>query len=193
MAEIKIKHRIFEVVSEEKDDTFLATYKGKTYDVIKFEPKTVEGDQIVFAAKRLDSSGVKTPKLFLVDKKGGYVVREHIEGKTVMDMIVEGDLPDEVYRQLFINEYMAKIHHMTLNYEIDKWVMVDDTLYYIYPMFILYDEEKDLVKKYLKLWFPTKELLQFLGQKGLTFGKNRLKDEYTTNKEMVLMAVKYYR
>ena len=193
MSEIKIKHRIFEKVKDLSNESFLATYKGKTYEVLMFDYKTEAGDALMFALKRIQSAGVKAPKLFWIDKKAGYAVREYLEGESVMHYIAKQDITDDMYKQLFLNEYLAKINGMTLNYEPDKWIIVEGKLYYMLPQFIKYNEEKDLVKRYLRLWYNTKELNQFLNKNGLSYDKSRLKDELVTNKELVLLVVKYYK
>lgn len=193
MNQIKIKHRLFENVVEMEENVFSATYKGKKYTLLKFEPYTTDGDEICFSCKRIFSAGIKAPKLKWIDKKLGYIVREYVEGESVMDLIMKDNLSEEIYKQLFLNAYLAKMNGMTLNYEPDKWLFANGVLYYVYPHFIIYNEAKDLVKSYLRLWFITKELLQFASKLGLEFDKTRMKDEYTTNKEIVLMTCKYYK
>ena len=193
MSEIKIKHRIFEKVKDLSNESFLATYKGKTYEVLTFDYKTEAGDALMYALKRIQSAGVKAPKLFWIDKKAGYAVREYLEGESVMRYIANQDITDDMYKQLFLNEYLAKTNGMTLNYEPDKWIIVEGKLHYMLPQFIKYNEEKDLVKRYLRLWYNTKELNQFLNKNGLSYDKSRLKDELVTNKELVLLVVKYYK
>lgn len=193
MSEIKIKHRIFEKVKDLSKESFLATYKGKTYEVLTFDYKTEAGDALMYALKRIQSAGVKAPKLFWIDKKAGYAVREYLEGESVMRYIANQDITDDMYKQLFLNEYLAKTNGMTLNYEPDKWIVVEGKLHYMFPQFIKYNEEKDLVKRYLRLWYNTKELNQFLNKNGLSYDKSRLKDELVTNKELVLLVVKYYK
>ena len=193
MSEIKIKHRLFEIIEETGSDSFIGVYKGNEYEILKFDYHTEKGAALLYALTRIKSSGVKAPKLFWVDKKAGYIVRELLVGETVMDYIAKQDLSDDLYRQLFLNEYLAKVNQMTLNYEIDKWIIVNNTLYYTFPEFIRYNEEKDLVKRYIRLWFNTKELSQFLANHGLSYDKTRLKDELSTNKDIVLMVCKHYR
>ena len=193
MSEIKIKHRIFEKVKDLSDESFLATYKDKEYEVFKFDYKTEAGDALMYALTRIKNSGVKAPKLFLIDKKAGYAVREYLEGESVMELLSKENLPEDLYKQIFQNAYYAKVNGMTLNYEPDKWIIKDNTLYYMLPQFIIYNEEKDLVKKYLRLWFPTKELAQYLSNHNLSFDRTRLKEELATNKELVLIVCKYYR
>ena len=193
MSEIKIKHRIFEKIKDLSEDSFLATYKGQEYEVFKFDYKTEAGDALMYALNRIKNSGVKAPKLFWIDKKAGYAVREYIEGSSALDLLSKENLSEDLYNQLFRNEYLAKINGMTLNYEPDNWIIKDNTLYYILPQFIIYNEEKDLVKKYLRLWFPTKDLAQYLANRNLSFDKTRLKEELATNKELVLLVCKYYK
>ena len=193
MSEIKIKHRVFTFLEERSENSFLATHKDKTYEIFKFDYSTESGDALVYALNRIKNAGIKAPKIFLIDKKQGYAVREYLEGETVMKYISRQDLPEDFYRQIYLNQYLAKINRMTLNYEIDKWIVVDNTLYYVAPQFIMYNEEKDLVKKYIRLWFNTRELVKYLNAHGLSFDNSRLKDELATNKEIVLMACKYYK
>ena len=193
MDSIKIKHRIFEKVKDLTDDSFLATYQGQEYEVFKFDYKTEAGDALMYSLMRIKNAGIKAPKLFWIDKKAGYAVREYLQGESVMELISRENIPEDLYRQLFLNEYFAKVNKMTLNYEPDKWIIKDGTLYYMLPQFIIYNEEKDLVKKYLRLWFPTKELAQFLANHNLSFDRTRLKEELATNKEMVLMVCKFYK
>ena len=193
MSEIKIKHRIFEKVKDLTDDSFLATYKGQEYEVFKFDYKTEAGDALMYSLMRIKNAGIKAPKLFWIDKKTGYAVREYLQGESVMELISKENIPEDLYRQLFLNEYLAKVNKMTLNYEPDKWIIKDGTLYYMLPQFIIYNEDKDLVKKYLRLWFPTKELAQYLANHNLSFDRTRLKEELATNKELVLLVCKFYK
>ena len=44
----------------------------------------------------------------------------------------------------------------------------------------------------LRLWFPTKQFLSYALSKGDNFDDKRIGNEYTVNKQMALMAVKYY-
>ena len=193
MNSIKIKHRIFEKVRDLTDDSFLATYKGQEYEVFKFDYKTEVGDALMYSLMRIKNAGIKAPKLFWIDKKAGYAVREYLQCESVMELISRENIPEDLYRQLFLNEYLAKVNKMTLNYEPDKWIINNGVLYYMLPQFIIYNEDKDLVKKYLRLWFPTKELAQYLANHNLSFDRTRLKEELATNKEMVLMVCKFYK
>ena len=193
METIKIKHRLFEIVEALSEDSFKGKYKDKEYLINKFDYNTESGSAFLYAILRIKNAGVKAPKIWLVDKKAGYVVRELLDAKSVMNLISESNLEEAVFEQLFLNAYLARMNRMTLNYEPNNWVMCDKTLYYVGDSFIEYDKSKDLIEKNIRLWFPTKEAAKFLEEHNLNLDKNRIKDEYNTNKEIVLMTVKYYR
>ena len=190
---IRIKHRDFTLIENVSENSFIMEYKNKKYFVRKFVPKSEEGEELTFAMERLSVSGVRIPKLRWIDKKAGYVVSDYIEGVTVMEYLSKNEMTEDLYDQLFKNAYRAKIRGMTLNYEIDKWMISNGELVYVHPIFIIYKKEKDLVDRYLRLWFDTKELAEFMDKNGVFYDKTRIKTEYLTNKHIVLMTCKYYR
>lgn len=193
MEMVKIKHREFEIIKSISDNSFVARRKNKDYFVRKFIPKSQEGNELTYALEKISGAGIKSPKLYWIDKKLGYVVTDYVDGELMSDYLSNNDMTEELYKQLFDNAYLAKISRMTLNYEPDKWMLCNGELLYIYPMFIIYQREKDLVDRYLRLWFNTKELSKFLSELGKSYDKSRIKDEYLTNKNIVLMTCKYYR
>lgn len=193
MENIKIKRKLFEIKEEISLDMFVGEYKGKLYEICKYDPNSTEDKDLIFSIKKINSSGVKSPKLVIVDKKTGYYVREKLNGEKCSDFLAREDFTDELYEKLFKTSYVARTSQMTLNYEPDKWMIVNGELYYTYPIFIRYQKEKDLAEHYIRLWFNTKELANFLGKIGVSYDKNRIKAEYLTNKEIVLKVCKFYR
>ena len=193
METIKIKHREFVISKAISDNSYLLERKNKYFFARRFETKTQEAKELAYAIRKISTSGVKCPKLFYLDEKAGYAVYEYLEGSLMSEYLSSNDMDDNLYEQLFKNAYYAKIGGMTLDYEPDKWMKVGNALYYVYPMFIRYQKEKDLVDRYIRLWFNTKELANYMKNINVFYDKSRIKDEYSTNKEIVLMACKYYR
>ena len=193
MSIVKIKHRDFEIIEEVNENTFIANFKNKQYVLTKFEPKTHEADLLTYSFKRIDSSPIRSPRLLFTDKKAGYVVREKIDVENMADYLAEKDLPENLLDQLFKNAYFARMAVMTIDYSPLSWGVKDDELFYMGDNFIPYCKEKDLIDKYIRLWFNTRELAEFLKNNGRFYDKTRIKDEYLVNKEIVLMACKYYR
>ena len=190
---IKIKHRTFEILERLSKDNFIAERKGKQYFVRQFDPKSQEGKELVYCLKNLSSSGVKIPKLHYLDDRNGFAVSEIIIGEKMSDYLSHSDMSEELFEQLFRNAYFAKVHSMTLDYEPEWWTLVNNTLYYTRPIFIKFQKEKDLADHYIRLWFNTHELANYLAKLGISYDKSRIKDEYLTNKQVVLTVLKHYR
>ena len=148
---------------------------------------------MTYSVRKLSTSGVKTPKLYLIDDKNGYVVSEYVEAQLASDYLSENDFTEKHYENLFRTAYFARLSNLTLDYKPDKWMIKGDELIYLSPMTIRYQKEKDLVDHYIRLWFNTNELASFLGKLGKNYDKSRIKNDFSTNKEIVLMTCKYYR
>ena len=67
-----------------------------------------------------------------------------------------------------------------------------DELFYTDLFCEKYIESNDFTKNQIRLWFLSNELRDYYEKNGILFDKNRLKQEYEVNKEMVLMTCKYY-
>ena len=193
METIKICHREFQILERKENDNLILERKNKKFFARKFDYKTQEGKEMSYAMKKIATSGVKVPKLYCIDKKVGYIVSEYLEGETMLNYLSLKDMSESLCEQLFKNAYYARISGMTLNYEPDKWMLVGETLYYTYPFFIVYKKEKDLVERYIRLWFNTKELADYISNMGVYYDKSRVKSEYSVNKEIVLATCKFYR
>ena len=193
METVKIKHKEYQITQIISDDKYIGSYKDKKYLLRKFDYSSEEGKALLYNIKKLINNGVKVPKLIAVDKKAGFLVSEYIDGISAMEYLSKQDFSEDLFDQLFKINHMAKSGRMTLNYSPDKWIIREGDLYYVYPWFINYNPKEELSEKYLKLYFNTKELAEFLDKNGVFYDKSRIKDEYSTNKEMVLMTVKYYR
>ena len=188
MENIKIKHKEFEVLEIVSKDTFKGSYKNKTYLIKKYEPDSVELDML----KKLMKTTVSMPKIFKLDKKTGYVALEDVQGVLMSDYILENDFNENIYKQIFRQSYNARVAGLNLDYSLDQWLLSNDTLYYVGGYCEKYNPKNDFTKWKLREWFFTKELAQFYKNIGVLFDKKRIKEEFSVNKEMVLMTCKYY-
>lgn len=191
---IKTLFKKYEVKEQVDDSTYLVTCKNDKFLLRTFDINTEAGQDLELSLTRIKTSGIKAPKLMLFDRKKGYAIVEYIEGISVAQYISQKDLDDAIYEQLFSNAYLAKTSGATLKYEPNQWLINDaGIIYYVYPHIIKYSEEKDLVKHYISLWFNTKQLEKYLIDLGFKYDHKRIKDEYQTNKEMLLKVVKFYK
>lgn len=188
MENLRIKRKEFEVVEILSKDTFKAEFKNETYFVKKYEPRSISLDMV----KKLHKSNVCTPKIKLLDKKTGYVAFQWLDGVLISNYILDNDFNENIYKQIFKNSYMARAAGLNLDFSLDKWMLVNDTLYYVSEYCEKYDPKNDFTKFKMREWFFTSELADFYKQKGIIFDKKRIKNEFSVNKEMVLMTCKYY-
>ena len=190
---IKTFLKKYEIVEQIDEETYLATCKNKKFLLRTFDFSSEYGQELEYSLIRIKSSGIKAPKLIKFDRKNGYYLTEYIEGIDMAEYISKNELTDEIYKQLFDNAYLAKVARATLRYEPQKWILSNGIMYYVYPHVLDFDPEKDLVKRYVRLWFNTKELEKYLIENGYSYDKKRIKDEYATNKEILLKTVSFYR
>lgn len=188
MEKLRIKHKDFDVTEILSKDSFKAEFKNETYFVKKYEPDSISLDMV----KKLLKSNVSIPKVKLFDKKTGYVAFQWLDGVLVSDYILDNDFNENIYKQIFKNSYMARAAGLNLDFSLDKWMLVNDTLYYVSEYCEKYDPKNDFTKFKMREWFFTSELVDFYKQKGILFDKNRIKNQFSVNKEMVLMTCKYY-
>lgn len=188
MENLVIKHKQFEVEEIITSNTFKCIYKKYYYFVKKYEIDSIKIDML----KKIIKTNIALPKTRYIDKKTGYVVREYLSGVLMSDYILDHDFDENIYKQIFRNSFMARSASLNLDYSLDKWMLVDNVLYYVGDYCVKYNPNNDFTKGKMREWFFTKELAQFYKEMGILFDKNRIKDEFSANKEMVLMTCKYY-
>ena len=87
---------------------------------------------------------------------------------------------------------MARVVGLNLDYSLDKWMLCGDILFYASDYCEKYESKNDFTKTKIREWFLSTDLANYYEKNGVLFDKNRIKDEFSVNKEMVLMTCKYY-
>ena len=192
MNALKIKHKEFEIVEIISNNIWKCSFKNKLYIISKLDNKDVNYKETLFMFNKLKNSGVNQPKLICVDKKQGYIVREFIDGLNMFDYILDSDFDENIYKQIFLNSYYARVAGLNLDFNLKAWTLAGDKLYYTSLFSEKYDPKMDFTKKMVRLWFLSDELANYYKKSGVLLDNSRIKDENTVNKEMVLMTCKYY-
>ena len=193
METIKIKHREFEILERPSEKTLKLQRKGKVYFAKVFTNDKNGYEDFIYAKKHIYLSGVSTPKIIYADKKILTVVTEYVEGASALDALINGELDDKYYEQIFSNSFYAKMERINLDYSPEHWIMMNDKLYYLETIMMPFKKEESFTERYIRLWFYTKEFVTHLNNLGLEADSSRLNQEYETNKEIVLKTCKYYR
>ena len=192
MNTLKIKHKEYDVIELISNNIYKCSLKNKIYIISKLDVNDINYREILFMINKLKNSGVSHPKISAIDKKQGYVVREHLEGTSLFDYILDSDFDENIYKQVYLNSYYARAAGINLDFNLKAWTLVENKLYYTSLFCEKYDPNKDFTKKMVRQWFLSDELAKYYEKNGVLLDKSRIKDENTVNKEMVLMTCKYY-
>lgn len=192
MNTIIAKHKEFEINEIISNNIYKCSYKNKFYIAYKLDVNNINYKENLALMTKLCHSAVKQPKLFLIDKKQGYVVKEFVNGRSIFDFILDNDFNENIYKKVFLNSYYARIAGINLSFDLKSWLITDDELYYNDIFCEKYNLNKDFTKGEIRKWFLSAELAEYYKNNGILMDKNRIKDEFTVNKEMVLLTCKYY-
>ena len=192
MENIKIGFKTFEIIEEIKENTYKAKRKNKLYYVRIFPNDANSCLNYLESHKKFNNTGVKHPKVVALDKKKLIVISEFIDGPTVQELLIKSDLDEKIYEKIFLMTYLARANREALNYDPELYRFDGEELYYMGTDLYPYKDELKFVDKGIKLWFYTKEFNQLITEKGLAGNKDRIKQDFAINKEIVLMTCKYY-
>ncbi len=193
METIKIKNKTFEILEQITEKTFKISYKGKVFFLKRFVEGSLELENFSKKSRELKISGVSIPKVRRIDKKNNLVVMDYIPGPTALDVLAHQSLDGLYYEKIFEAAWYARNDKITLDFHPDNWKLHNKKLYYLLFDYIEgYDKEHSFDLEGIRYWFYTKELTDYLHSKGMNVDKSRLKDEYATNKEIVMCAYQYH-
>lgn len=192
MNSIIIKHRQFEINEIISNNIFKCSFKNKSYIVHKLDINEDNYKDNLALITKLCHCAVKQTKLFLIDKKQGYVVKEYVEGQTLFDFIIDNDFNDNIYKKVFQNSFYARSAGLNLSFDLKSWLLVGDELLYIDLYCEKYNPNRDFTKGEIRKWFMSAELAEYYKNNGILIDKKRIKDVFSVNKEMVLLTCKYY-
>ena len=191
--EIEIKRKVYQVVEQLGDRSFKVERKGTYYFLKKYENDKEGFEKFVDCEHRLRVSGVTNPKCFLYDKNLRWTVIEYVEGENCLDLLLKGDLSEEVLQLMFKAFWYARNDRMALDMKPENFVYTNGKLYYMPFNVEKFVNNDNFVQRDIRLWFFTKEFVRYCHDKGIDVDESRLKSDYETNKNIALMTVKYYR
>ena len=192
MENIVIKRKEFTILEKLGDRSYKVERKGKLFFLKKFEGQKEEFNAFVKAAHRFSITAINTPKIYLYDKNNYIVVMQYVEGDNMLDLLIQSDLKEELIAMVFEINYLAKIEKMAINFYPDQFKYDGKKMYYLPFTYHEFKGQDMFPQEGIKYWFYTKELVEYLKQKGLPYDEKRIGNTYQRNKEMALMAIKYY-
>ncbi len=189
--EIIVKRKKYETLKDLEPSVILVQRKNKLYKLIKYDDGSFK--DFLNYYPRLAHSGINIPKVVSIDKKYKFVLIKYLEGESILNCLIKGDLSENIYQQIFNASWYGKMAQLKPNFSPDKWFLVGDKLYYFSFDVKPYNKDSDFVKKDIYLWFYNKDFVKYLKELGLPVDESRLKSEYDTTLELLKMTTKFYR
>lgn len=187
-----IKRKEFEIIERLGNRSFKVSRKGKTYFLKNYEGDKDGFDRFVRNQHRFFTSAVPTPKVYLYDKSALIAVVDFIEGESVTETLIKGDLPESYYEEIFRLDFYARNDKMLLDFEPCNFIFDGKKLVYLPYRFATYKQEEAFATNEVKLWFYSKAFANYLKGRNLPVDESRIGNEYAVNKEIALTVCKYY-
>ena len=189
---IEIKRKEFEVLEKMGEHSFKVQRKNKIFFLKKYDNKDAF-NAFVDQYRRLKITAMDIPKCYLFDKNLLISVVDFIEGDNIFDLLLREDIKnEEIYKFLFQDEWYMRREKLRIDFHPENFKFDGKKLYYLPYKYGKFEPDYDFNMKDLRLWFPTKQLSAYVKNKGYDFDDSRIGNEYATNKQIALMAVKYY-
>lgn len=129
------------------------------------------------------------PKVLGKDKKQLIVIKEKLCGETVLDLIANGELNDDIYKQIFDFYRFCRTGKYELNYLPENFVLVGKKLYYTSEEMLPQCKEKNFENYGIYYWVYSPDLVAHLKEKGYKVDTSRILDKGNLNKKIVLLSV----
>lgn len=115
----------------------------------------------------LKSTGIRIPKLYEVDEKEERILKEYIEGPTVLELVVTNRMKDDYLEQ--IRQMCDVLYPRALNidYFPTNFVLQNELLYYIDYECNAYMEKWNFENWGSKYWAQTPQLQEYLEKERL--------------------------
>ena len=189
---IEIKRKQFVVLEKLGEHSYKVQRKNDIYFLKKYDNKEAFND-FVQKQHRLKITAIDIPKVYLFDKNQMISVVDFIEGPTMLDELLKGDINnEEVFRLLFQSEWYMRREKIRIDFRPENFKFTGKKLVYLPFKYTNFEANYNFTMKDLRLWFSTKEFAEYIKTKGLSFDEKRIDSEYATNKQIALYTVKYY-
>lgn len=167
------EYRIIRLLGHGKGGySYLAEHNGQkaVLKQIHHEPRahgslgnTIEAEERDY--RRLLQAGIRIPVMLAIDRERELIVKEYIEGCTLLEMIAAGQSTDPFFGQMCEMAAQAEAAGLNIDYFPGNFVLCGGWLYYIDYECNAYAEEWNFASWGMKFWSRTPEFEECLRQK----------------------------
>lgn len=112
---------------------------------------------------RLVAVGIPVPELFETDVANERILKQYIDGKTVSECIIDGEMKEDYYAQIKQMCRLLYAAHLNIDYFPTNFVAMNGKLYYIDYECNSYCDEWNFENWGVKFWYKTPEFCKHFG------------------------------
>ena len=112
--------------------------------------------------KRLKDTGINIPLMIDIDIKEERIVKEYIDGDTILESLLKNNSVEKYYNQVFDMQNKVRSKGLNIDYFPTNFVIKNDKLYYIDYECNEYSDTWNFDNWGIKYWSFTKELEEYL-------------------------------
>ena len=144
--------------------SYLAENNGAFYTLKKIHHEPCEyykfGNKIEAELrdyKRLTGIGIMLPKLLCCDTEGEIIIKEFIDGKTVVEIIKDKEFKKDYLKQVMEMQEICRNNNLNIDWYPTNFIIKDGTLFYIDYECNEYMDEWSFEKWGSRYWMETEE------------------------------------
>ena len=110
--------------------------------------------------KRLKDAGIKIPELYEIDEKNERILKEYLDGPTIVEIIKSGSMKEDYLCQVL--DMTKKVYRANLNidYYPTNFIVQDEVLYYVDYECNSYMDEWNFENWGIKYWSKTEDFVK---------------------------------
>ena len=81
--------------------------------------------------ERLSQIGIMLPKLIYCDKENEIIIKEFIDGKTIVEIIKDGEFKEDYLKQVMEMQKICRNNNLNIDWYPTNFIVQNGTLYYV--------------------------------------------------------------
>lgn len=142
--------------------------------------------------KKIKKYGVNIPKVIEIDKKQNIIVEEVVKGENCFDILMEKDISDKCFEQLFVLYRFCRFSKINVDYNPKNFFFDGKKICYIGRHYWTYKKERNFENYGIRYWLYTNEFANYIASFKINVDMKRVLTEEVANKQIVLLCVTYW-
>ena len=189
---INIKRKEFVILEKMGENSFKVERHGKVFFLKKYQRRD-DLDSFIKVSHRLKITALDIPKVYMFDKDQLISVVDFVEGPNMLEELLKSEIKnEEIFKLLLLAEWYMRREKLSIDFAPHNFKFTGKKLVYLPFKAGNLQPNYNFTMKDFRLWFYTKDFAQYARSLGYSFDDSLVGNEYATNKQIALMAVKYY-